>query len=62
MAHRITQACTRCGACLGECPTQAIIEGGKHYLIDPDFCADHADCVAVCPVAAILPVAEVGGA
>ena len=53
MAHLITKACTKCGACITECPTASIIEGKAQYLIDTDTCADHAACVAVCPVNAI---------
>ncbi len=49
----ISKACTKCGACLGECPTGSIIEGKDRYLIDADACANHAACVAVCPVNAI---------
>jgi ferredoxin len=57
MAYVISSACTRCGACLPECPTGSIIEGEKQYTIDADTCADHACCVAVCPVDAITPLA-----
>jgi len=55
MAHKITNACTKCAACLGECPTGSIIEGKDRYLIDADTCSDHVACVAVCPVNAIVP-------
>lgn len=53
MAFRINTACTKCGACLYECPTQSIIEGLTHYVIDSDTCSEHQACVAVCPVNAI---------
>lgn len=53
MAHLISNACTRCGACLPECPTASIIEGKTQYYIDADTCDDHASCVKVCPVNAI---------
>ena len=53
MPHIISKVCTRCGACLAECPTGSIIEGKNQYFIDVDTCADHASCVNVCPVDAI---------
>ena len=59
MPHRINQACTKCGACLNECPTEAILEGGTQFYIDTDICRDHKACVAVCPVKAIEPLGPV---
>lgn len=53
MAYLISKACTKCGACLAECPTGSITEGKDRYLIDADTCQNHAACVAVCPVDAI---------
>ena len=53
MAHVITKTCTKCAACLPECPTGSIIEGKNQYYIDSDTCADHGACVNVCPVEAI---------
>ena len=53
MAHVINKSCTKCAACLPECPTASIIEGKNQYYIDTDTCADHAACVNVCPVDAI---------
>jgi ferredoxin len=53
MAYIISKACTKCGACLAECPTGSIIEGKDQVFIDVDTCADHAACVNVCPVDAI---------
>lgn len=63
MAYQIKTNCTKCGACIVECPTGSIIEGKKHYLIDADTCADHAACVQVCPVDAIvlIPTAKPEG-
>ena len=49
----ITKNCTKCGACMAECPTGSIIEGKDRYVIDTDTCADHRLCLAVCPVGAI---------
>ena len=54
MPYVILKSCTKCNACLTECPTGSIIEGKEQYLIDADTCADHAACVSVCPVNAII--------
>lgn len=61
MAHVIDKSCTKCGACLFECPTASIIEGKDIYVIDADTCRDHGSCVAVCPVDAIKPIAKADG-
>ncbi len=53
MAHVISDACISCGACEGECPTNAISAGDTQYVIDPDACIDCGACVPVCPVDAI---------
>lgn len=52
MAHKINDDCIACGACMPECPVDAINEGEK-YSIDPDTCIDCGACVAACPVGAI---------
>ncbi len=63
MAHRINEDCINCGACVPECPVNAISEGDDIYVIDESVCVDckgHFDepqCVAVCPVDCILHVA-----
>ncbi len=54
MAHYINAKCTKCGACLPECPTGSIIEGKTQFYIDADTCTNHRACVAVCPVDAIF--------
>ena len=62
MAHRITEACTYCGACEAECPVSAINAGEELYIIDETLCIDcvgwHNDaaCVEVCPVDCIIKV------
>jgi ferredoxin len=58
MAYVISKACTKCGACLPECPTGSIVEGKTQFFIDADTCADHAACVNVCPVNAITKAPE----
>lgn len=61
MAYIISKACTKCTACLTECPTGSIIEGKTQYYIDADTCSDHAACVTVCPVNAISRHPESSG-
>ena len=55
MAHVISSECIRCGACVPECPVEAIYEGEEQYHINPDMCTDCGSCVDVCPVDAISP-------
>ena len=56
MATTITPECIQCGACLPECPNEAISEGSDTYEIDPARCTEcvgHYDvpqCREVCPV------------
>jgi NAD-dependent dihydropyrimidine dehydrogenase PreA subunit len=52
MAYTISDECIACGACLPECPVEAINEGDK-YTIDAAACIDCGACAAVCPVEAI---------
>ena len=56
MAYKISDECIACGACMSECPFEAISEGDPIYIIDPDKCQDCGQCVDVCPVSA--PAAE----
>lgn len=55
MAYVISEECIACGACTGECPTDAITEGSP-YVIDAGKCIDCGACASVCPVDA--PKAE----
>ena len=52
MAHKISSDCIACGACIGECPVEAISEGDI-YLINADTCTDCGACAGVCPSGAI---------
>jgi ferredoxin len=53
MAHFINDECISCGACVSECPEEAISEGDDKYVIDPNKCTDCGSCVEVCPSDAI---------
>ncbi len=55
MAYSISDDCVNCGACISECPVDAISEGPDKYVIDPDACIDCGSCVAACPNDAIAP-------
>ncbi len=59
MALMITDECIACGACITECPNEAISEG-EPYVIDPNLCTecvgfyDEPQCQSVCPVDCII--------
>ena len=55
MAYFINDDCISCGACMPECPVDAISEGDTKYVIDPDLCIDCGACASVCPVEAPNP-------
>jgi len=61
MALIINDECIACGACVDECPNEAISEGDPIYIIDSNLCTecvgfyDEPQCVTVCPVEAIVP-------
>lgn len=57
MAYVITDECIACGACIPECPEEAISEGDI-YVIDPELCNDCGSCAEVCPVDCCLPEEE----
>ncbi|MBQ2686618.1 MAG: 4Fe-4S binding protein [Clostridia bacterium] len=53
MAYKInTDECLACGACVEECPVEAISEVDGKYVIDADKCIDCGTCKDVCPVGA----------
>jgi ferredoxin len=64
MAKMINEECIECGACLPECPNDAVNEGvATHvpvYWIDAERCTecvgfhDSPRCVEVCPVDCIV--------
>jgi NAD-dependent dihydropyrimidine dehydrogenase PreA subunit len=53
MAYKINDNCISCGACVGDCPVDAIAEGDHIYTIDPEKCIDCGACQPTCPVEAI---------
>lgn len=54
MAHHITDKCSGCRACVGNCPTGAIQgDGCAQHTIDPSRCIDCGVCGGVCPDEAI---------
>jgi ferredoxin len=61
MATYITADCINCGACVPECPNDAISEGSDIFIIDPELCTECVGfyaaeaCQAVCPVECCLP-------
>ena len=50
MAYHITDECINCGACVSECPVDAISEGAEVHEINADACIDCGACAGVCPV------------
>ena len=55
MAYLINDDCIACGACLVECPVEAILEGADKYSIDTEKCTDCGACADMCPVSAPNP-------
>jgi len=53
MAHVISSECVSCGACIGECPVDAITAGDDQYNINADTCIDCGACVSACPTDSI---------
>jgi len=58
VAYTIVSTCTACGLCLPTCPIDAITVGEPVYVIDQELCCDFEDCLAVCPVNAIVPTEQ----
>jgi len=53
MGFQITDECTSCGACLEECPSNAIVEVDGKYEITDD-CEECGTCVEICFLEAIV--------
>jgi ferredoxin len=57
----IGDECISCGACVPECPNEAIREGADAFEIDPQLCSecvgfhDVEACQAVCPDECCVP-------
>lgn len=60
MSVHINETCITCGACLWECPTEAISAGNPRPIVEKDFCTEcygffgESQCMVVCPVDAIV--------
>ena len=48
-----SDACTGCGLCVDECPTDAISLNDDVASVDEGLCTDCGICVDVCPTDAI---------
>jgi len=59
MAYTIVSTCIACDLCVPQCPIDAISVVNRKYVIDQDLCCDFEDCLAVCPVNAIVPSATI---
>ena len=46
--------CISCGACVAECPQDAVVQDEKFYRIDLSLCNGCGLCVSVCPMDCIL--------
>ena len=53
MAYVIGDDCLACGACQGECSSDAIIPGDSKYEIDPEKCISCGACADICPAETI---------
>lgn len=50
MAYKIGGECIACGACVAECPVEAISDEGGVFVVDEDICIDCGACAGACPV------------
>ena len=68
MSAAITSACIACGACVWECPNEAIVPADPRPVVEAERCTECAgwfgesQCAVVCPADAITagtePLAE----
>ncbi|MBN1129378.1 MAG: 4Fe-4S binding protein [Chitinispirillaceae bacterium] len=58
------ERCDRCGACIGVCPTNALMLLADNLVIDHAACTGCKTCVNICPVGALhsSPSMEKSGA
>jgi ferredoxin len=60
----ITSACISCGACVWECPNEAIAPGNPRPVVDISGCTEcygffgESQCMVVCPAHAIETTPE----
>jgi ferredoxin len=61
VTHVVLESCIDCkyADCVEVCPVVCFHEGPNFLAIDPDECIDCADCIAECPVNAIVPAEDV---
>ncbi|PKM81463.1 MAG: ferredoxin [Firmicutes bacterium HGW-Firmicutes-14] len=52
MAFTISEECTACGECAGNCPAGAIAGDKKGYAIDAEKCTECGACAEICPISA----------
>ena len=53
MAHKVSDECVACGACVDTCPVGAITLEDK-AVVDADSCVDCGACEDACPTGAIV--------
>lgn len=53
------ELCTGCGACVANCPQQAISLVNGHAVISRDMCSGCRLCFEICPNEAIVEMASV---
>jgi len=62
MSVATNQNCIQCGACVWECPNEAISPGALRPVVDEDLCTEcygffgESQCMVVCPAEAITVV------
>jgi ferredoxin len=60
----ITTSCITCGACVWECPTEAVVPGDPRPVVRAERCTEcfgffgESQCGVVCPVDAIVLLPE----